>query len=126
MAFADREADRRARSLEFQAFEGGDDLVGGWSRAALLRLRLLPGRLEAEQRLGGVIGGVGRRHAEAVSVDLLKPAIELAVSGQKAMRTARADDHVVGKFGSQPGERGLAGGQHVRHALRERARGRLE
>src|SRR5215467_7650398 len=49
VALADRQADRGAWSLEFQTFEGGDHLVGRWPCAALLGLRLFPGRLETQQ-----------------------------------------------------------------------------
>src|SRR5215467_11143438 len=34
VALADRQADGGARSLEFEAFEGGNHLLGGWPRTA--------------------------------------------------------------------------------------------
>src|SRR5689334_10600830 len=40
VALADRQTDGGARSLEFETFEGGDHLIGGWPCAALLGLRL--------------------------------------------------------------------------------------
>src|SRR6266571_1414846 len=51
VALADRHADGPARSRVFEALERRDHLVGGRARAALLRRRLLPRRLEAEDRL---------------------------------------------------------------------------
>ena len=49
MTLAERHLDRSAGGFEVEAGKGLDDLVGGRTLSAIGSLRLLPGRLQAEQ-----------------------------------------------------------------------------
>ena len=51
--------------------------------------RLLVGELQTEQRLRHLVGRIGRRHVVAVGVDLMEPALELAIDA-RTVRWRRA------------------------------------